>query len=128
MASSSEADSAPRDRAQQLFEEYAEGSDAALLLRRPSDPSGLLLPLAARGLEEATLQEVICLSRSAAEMSAPRKLQAAGLVPRVTVFAGRDGVWVCARGEYRVALIRTGREFSAGQIVGFAIRLAAATA
>jgi len=128
LATSSAADSAPRDRAQQLFEEYVETSDAALLLRRPSDPNSLPLPLAARGLEEATLQEVICLSRSAAEMSAPRGLQAAGLVPRVTVFAGRDAVWVCALGEYRVALIRTGREFSAGQIVGYALRLAAAPA
>lgn len=122
-AASALLDDAPEDMALRLFCEYAHDADAALLLLRPSDPNGLPSPLAARGLEQASLLDAVTIARSAMAMAQPRALTATERV-RVTACTGPHGVWVAATGDERITLLRTGPGFEAGQILGLALRLA----
>jgi hypothetical protein len=122
LAAAARLDDDPPDEAQRLFEEYVGYSDAALLLAG-GESHALPLPVAACGLEEMSLGEVVHLARSAAETGQPQALARAGVSPYLLVFSGSGGVWVCGKGRARLVLMRTGPEFGAGQIVGFAARL-----
>lgn len=118
-------DSAPADFAQRLFHEYAGEADAALLLLlRPGESGGLPLPLAVRGLEHASLRDVAGIGRSALSMLHPEALAHADAGARVASYQGAGGVWVGASGTLRLALLRTGPSFEAGQMLGLALRLA----
>lgn len=116
-------DQAPRDAGQALFEEYADYCDAALLLRRADESEALPLPVDARGLEESSLAEIGRLARTALALCQPEPLLRAGVVPRAAVYSSPQAVWVVAAGETHIALIRTGPQFGAGQVLGVALRL-----
>lgn len=116
-------DSLPQDRASLLFHEFEASCDAALLLTRAGDPASLPLPVAARGLEETSLEDVVTIARAAAEMSRPSPLFGNAEPSRISVFRARDSAWFCATSEQRVAVLRTGPQSEAGQILGYALRL-----
>lgn len=122
-AASSLLDDAPEDMALRLFCEYAQDADAALLLLRASDPSGLPSPVAALGLEQASLLDAVTIARSAVAMAQPRLLPSPARA-QVTCYAGPFGVWVVATGSERITLLRTGPGFEAGQMLGLALSLA----
>ena len=122
LAISQALDTAPPDGAARVYEEFAASSEGALLLVRGTGEASLPLPVAARGLEETSLSQVVKIARAAADMSRPAPLAKAGIEPRVIVFSGRGGVWVGATTRYRIALIRTNPQYDAGQVVGLALR------
>ncbi len=124
LACSALLDDAPDDQARRLFSEYAEHADAALLLLHPgASREALPLPLAARGLEQASLHDIVAIARSAWAMARPSAVVAGAGETRVVAFSGALGVWVGASGAERIALLRTGPAHEAGQMLGLALRL-----
>jgi hypothetical protein len=114
-------DSAPLDGASRVYGEYAEDADAAVLFLRHAEPSGLPLPVAANGLDQATLADLGSLARDARSIAAPTTWPVDDPV-RLALLCSSDAVWLCANGERRTALVRTNASFGAGQIFGFAWR------
>jgi hypothetical protein len=93
------------DLAARLFHAFAASPEAALLLVKPSAGGGLPLPLAARGLEGATLAAVVAIARGSAGASRPASLAEADAGLRS--FEGEHGFWICAAGDHQIAMIRT---------------------
>jgi len=123
LAALASTDDAPTDTARRIFERFVEAGDAALLLTQSREPGGLPFPVAAHGLEEATLAEVIAIARSAREMCSPPMLTRASIAPRFVVMRGVGVTWVCVTGESRLTLVRTSGKVDAGPVISRAMRL-----
>jgi hypothetical protein len=112
-----------RDAAARLFHGFAASAEAALLLVKPSAGNGLALPLAARGLEGASLSAVAAIARGSAGASRPAGLVEAGADPRLLSFEGEQGVWICAVGDHQIAMLRADGEAGVARVVSQASSL-----
>jgi hypothetical protein len=107
------------DAAARLFHAFAPGSEAALLLVKPFASGALPLPLAVRGLERASLSAVAAIARGASG-AAPLPTAAD---PRLLVFEGEHGAWLCLVGDHQIAMIRGEGEGGVAHVAEKASRL-----
>lgn len=112
-----------RDLAARLFHGFASSPEAALLLVKPSAGGGLPLPLAARGLERASLSAVVAIARGASGASRPPRLDEAGADPRLLSFEDEQGVWLCAAGDHQIAMVRAAGAGGLARMAGHASAL-----
>lgn len=115
----------PADVAYRVFVEYREEADAALLFDRTSGAAGhsLPVPVAACGLEDASLTAVVSLGRAALGIAIAFGRPSWGGSTHLMSFNSRSAIWVCVLSERNLALIRTDAQFGAGQVLGFATAL-----
>jgi len=95
-----------RDAITELFDGLRPGGDAGLLLAREPGREPMPYPVAAFGLSEATLHDLLSLSRCAGELMRPSLFLGAVVEPTYAVMRGGVGEhWVCVASGRHLALI-----------------------